>query len=244
MFTNFVEWRKRENVDSIIVDYLFEERQAVQQVYPHGYHGVDKLGRPVYIERFGLLNVPKLFELTTEERMVKHYMQEYEVLMKLRYPSCSRAAGKRIEQGLTIIDLTGGGISTFNSQTKALFQLAAKVGGDYYPEIMGNLFVTNTPMVFSGIWAVCKGFLDEKTRNKIKLCGGDFKKKLLDFLDNEQIPDFLGGKCKCEHHPEGCISSNIGPWNDYEIQADGTIAPKGSATVTEVAKVEEEKKEE
>ena len=97
MFTNFVEWRKRENVDSMITDFAFSERADVQKVYPHGYHGVDKLGRPVYIERFGLLDVPKLFALTTEERMVKHYIQEYEILMKLRFPSCSKFAGKRVE---------------------------------------------------------------------------------------------------------------------------------------------------
>ena len=53
------------------------------------------------------------------------------------------------------------------------------MGGDCYPEIMGNLFVTNAPMVFSGIWAVCKGFLDEKTRKKIKIIGSDYKKTLL-----------------------------------------------------------------
>ena len=48
-------------MDTIIDTYDFHERAAVQEVYPHGYHGVDKLGRPVYIERFGLLNVPGLF---------------------------------------------------------------------------------------------------------------------------------------------------------------------------------------
>jgi len=39
---------------------------------------------------------------------------------------------------------------------------------------MGNLFVVNAPMLFSGIWAVVKGFLDEKTRGKIKIIGSNF----------------------------------------------------------------------
>jgi len=34
---------------------------------------------------------------------------------------------------------------------------------------MGNLFVVDAPYLFSGIWAVVKGFLDERTRNKIKI---------------------------------------------------------------------------
>ena len=39
---------------------------------------------------------------------------------------------------------------------------------------MGNMFIVNAPMLFSGIWAVVKGFLDEKTRNKIKILGANF----------------------------------------------------------------------
>lgn len=76
--------------------------------YPHGYHKIDKKGRPIYIERQGMLNVDKVFEITTEERLVKHYIHSYETLLKLRFPSCSAVAGQRIEQGLTVLDLHGG----------------------------------------------------------------------------------------------------------------------------------------
>ena len=74
MYQNFINWRAEQGVDEIIETYKYTERAAVQQVYPHGYHGVDKLGRPVYYERFGLLDVPRLFEVTTEERIVRHYI--------------------------------------------------------------------------------------------------------------------------------------------------------------------------
>jgi len=50
----------------------------------------------VYIERFGLLDVPALFALTTEERMIRHYVQEYEIMMKLRFPACSAVKGEKI----------------------------------------------------------------------------------------------------------------------------------------------------
>ena len=46
--------------------------------------------------------------------MIKHYIQEYEVLMKLRFPACSEVAGKRVERGLTILDMTHGSIGTAN----------------------------------------------------------------------------------------------------------------------------------
>jgi len=185
MFTNYINWRKEQDVDEILDTFDFTEMDAVREVYPHGYHGVDKHGRPVYIERLGVLNVTRLFEISTPERMVRHYMQSYEVLMKLRFPACSAVAGKRIEQGLTILDMTGGGVSTVNKQVLGLVKLASKVGSDYYPEIMGNTFIVNAPMLFSGVWSVVKSFIDEKTRNKIKIIGGSFKTTLLEYMPDE-----------------------------------------------------------
>ena len=125
MFTNFVTRRKVNKIDTINTEFKFDELGTVKQIYPHGYHGIDKQGRPVYIERFGVLNVPKLFENTTEERMMRHYTLEYEVLMKLRFPACSEAAGKKILQGLTLFDMTGGSITTANSHTYGLFKIAS-----------------------------------------------------------------------------------------------------------------------
>ena len=48
-------------MEDIIETYNFEERAAVIEVYPHGYHKIDKLGRPIYIERFGLMDIDKLW---------------------------------------------------------------------------------------------------------------------------------------------------------------------------------------
>jgi len=53
---------------------------------------------------------------------------------------------------------------------------------------------------------------------------------LLEFIDAENLPDFLGGKSKVPIH------ANVGPWNDYEMVAPKGIKKKGAA--------EEEKKEE
>ncbi len=147
---------------------------AIQDVYPHNYHKIDKKGRPIYIERQGMLQIDEVFKLTTEERLLKHYIQSYEVLMKLRFPACSAVAGTRIEQGLTVLDLHGGSMKILSKKVYALIQLASKIGQDYYPEIMGQCFIINAPMLFTGVWSVVKGFLDEKTRKKITIKGSGF----------------------------------------------------------------------
>ena len=89
-----------------------------------------------------------------------------------------------------------------------LVKLASQVGSDYYPEIMGNLFVVNAPFLFAGVWSIVKSFLDERTRAKIKIIGGGFKSTLLEFVDADSLPKFLGGNCECEG-PGGCTSSNL-----------------------------------
>ena len=61
-------------------------------------------------------------------------------------------------------------------------------------------------------------------------------------MDIKDIPEFLGGQCKCEHIPGGCINSNKGPWNDYEIFGNG-IRRKGAAAEEE-CKTEEVKEPE
>lgn len=67
------------------------------KVYPHNYHKTDKLGRPIYIDRNGQLKIDELFKLSSEDRLVKHYIQSYELLVKLRFPACSAVSGKKVE---------------------------------------------------------------------------------------------------------------------------------------------------
>ena len=60
------------------------------------------------------------------------------------------------------------------------------------------MFIINAPMLFTGIWAMVKGWIDEKTRQKIKILGSSFKKELFEVCDPESIPKFIaGGKCDC-----------------------------------------------
>ncbi|XP_025803622.1 phosphatidylinositol/phosphatidylcholine transfer protein SFH5-like isoform X5 [Panicum hallii] len=62
MFLNMLKWREDCSVDAIANEFKFEEYDAVKRCYPHGFHGVDKFGRPLYIERIGLVDLSKLMQ--------------------------------------------------------------------------------------------------------------------------------------------------------------------------------------
>ena len=79
---------------------------------------------------------------------------------------------------------------------------------------MGKLVICHAPMVFTGIYSLVKGWIDEKTRKKISLVG-DPKKVFTEFVDMDQLPPFLGGTSEKE------FKDDWGPWKEYEL-VDGS----------------------
>lgn len=92
--------------------------------------------RPIYIERLGAVHIDELFKRTTKERIVRYYVREYEKLRLVIHPSCSIAAGRKIETNLNILDMTGGSSSLLTPKTYQFVKIAVSICQDYYPEMM------------------------------------------------------------------------------------------------------------
>jgi hypothetical protein len=94
-------------VDTVLDDFDFKEREQYLSVYPQGYYNVDKQGRPVTIQHLGQVNPKRINQITTEDRMVRYHIQEYERFLKKIAPVCSRVAGRHIDQTMAILDVKG-----------------------------------------------------------------------------------------------------------------------------------------
>ena len=211
-------WREEFGVDTILE--VHKSMLNLTRPYPRQIHKTDKLGRPIGITRISLID----FDLVEgkEEEFLRDLVQEHERTRTTRLDSCTRAQGKLVYQFLNILDLNG---ATFSSLSKG-YQLTASVNNivqKHFPDAMGKMFIINTPWIFYQIWSVAKKLLlEERIIEKIQVLGHDYKAELLKVIDEKNLPNYLGGSCKCK---DGCENVyDIGPWTpaSYESQSDNS----------------------
>ena len=211
MYQNTYNFRQEIGADRLCIDFEFPEEEKLMEVYQNNFFGVDKIGRPFYVDRIGTVRVERLLKIVSEESLWKAYSRMYELIMKHKFLACSDLFDRNIHQTVNVFDIGGFSMAIWNRQSMTFLKKALQISLEHYPELLGKLFIINAPFIFTGVWAIVKSWLDEKTRKKIVMVGKDYLKYMLEYVDEDQIPLYLGGTNQAD------FIDDFGPWNDYDL---------------------------
>jgi len=211
MIQKNMEWKQAYGVEDIL-NQPFQEAEAISTLYKVGFFNTTKEGNPVYIDRLGALDVDQLYAVANHDRLMQYHIALYEDMLLNKLPACSRAKGSRVVQIFSILDLEGCSTrSILDSKIRSFLGSIMSTDSDNYPEILYRMFIINAPSIFSMTWNAFSSFLDKNTVAKISILGSRYTNQLLEYIDGDKLPTFLGGSCECRDWPE----VQPGPWQHY-----------------------------
>lgn len=204
----YMAWRKANNVDHVLDNPDFASKEILRTVIPYAYHGDDKEGRPIYIEKTGKIATSALADpvISIPAHQMHAHIYGVEYMQRRMYEN-SLKSGKRVNGICTILDLNGLGFHhrTCMHVLKEMMDFDKK----YYPEYLGKLYVINVPWVGPYLYSAVQMFLDDVTKQRIQIISGDPKEFLTSVIDPDQLPVEYGGNCdgvKCAH---GGVGANF-----------------------------------
>jgi hypothetical protein len=212
MWDAYIKWRKDNAIDNLFdwSDLTFS-RMTMPSFIEEVIICTDKWNRPVVYQCFADLDEKKLLQVT-EHQYLKHTAYKMEVFNHIVLPILSKLYNCRVEQMTLIMDLKGISLGVVsNSKVRSYISKATEIGNIYYPEALAKTFIINSPWYFSAMWAIIKLWLDKSTKKKFSIYGSSYKKQLLEFIDEDQLPVFMGGT------RQGSIHSWVQPWHRWQF---------------------------
>ncbi|XP_055931416.1 SEC14-like protein 2 isoform X1 [Argiope bruennichi] len=192
MLRKHIAWRKEYQVDTILTDY--KPPEVLLKYFPVSLIGCDKEGSPLLYhdmagDEIGILSSAKKIDL------IKYSIYLYENLLELMDEQ-SKKLGKIIMTSVNIYNcenLTFAKVT--NKKSLEMFMLGINVFQDNYPERIKLIIDINTSRYFPILFNFTKLVIAPAVFKKIKIFGREgWQEVLLDIVNADELPAFLGGK--------------------------------------------------
>lgn len=190
MFKNSMSLREKMEADKLIAEYTPPE--VISKFMTGGDVGHDKEGSVLRIEPWGYLDMKGIMYSTKKSDLEKSKLLQCEKHL-VDLEAMSEKLGKPCT-GLTVVfDMDNVGSKHMWKPGLDMYLYLVQVLEDNYPEMMKRLFVINAPTLFPVLYKLVKPLLSEDMKNKIFVLGSDFKDTLMEYIDAEELPAYLGG---------------------------------------------------
>ncbi|XP_076696722.2 SEC14-like protein 5 isoform X1 [Callospermophilus lateralis] len=220
MLCQSLSWRRQHQVDVLL--QTWRPPALLEEFYAGGWHYQDIDGRPLYILRLGQMDTKGLMKAVGEEALLQHVLSVNEEGQK-RCEGNTKQFGRPISSWTCLLDLEGLNMRhLWRPGVKALLRMI-EVVEDNYPETLGRLLIVRAPRVFPVLWTLISPFINENTRQKFLIYSGSNYQGpggLVDYLDKEVIPDFLGGESVCNVPEGGLVPKSLYLTEEEQEQAD------------------------
>jgi len=204
----YLAWRKANKVDDILNDASFPSFATIRTVIPYAYHGDDKDGRPIYIEKSGEIATAALADpaIVPPEHLLHSHIYGVELMQRRMYEN-SLKTGKRVNGITTILDFEGLGFH--HRQCLHVLKTLMDFDNQYYPEYLGKLYIINCPWVGPYLYSAVSVFLSDVIKQRLQIISDNPSEFLLSVIAPDQLPERYGGNCtgaRCNH---GGVGGNM-----------------------------------
>lgn len=205
MILKEMKWREATNPEKIVKEFPSNRYyQTLIDYWPGRVHGVDKAGIPIYCERIAAVDPSSLLSKVPRDVLLMFHifmMEKQDQVLDSKFLEYGCPVGY-----IYVMDVKGLGMKHYNSAGLDILKEITQLDDSYYPEGLRKFFVLNCPRIFSMFWAVAKLWLNQNTIDKFSILKSEFLPDLLNHINCDQLPKYLGGSCAnvCEHLDTNC----------------------------------------
>ena len=164
--------------------------------YPHCQKGYDRQGRLILWEANGCVNIDALQCVVRAEGLIKYHLWTMQSKLLDDFTVAPEdSEGRKVVETLAILDFDGLSMHHFSSKMFSHLKHMIAIDNVCFPEMLGKMVVVNAPSIATTGWRMIKGWLDERTQDKIEILGSgeEQKARLLELIPEQVLPKSMGG---------------------------------------------------
>jgi len=172
MIVDALKWRRSEDIRNLKPTYFPDDLFKISSMF---IYAPDKEGNlTVYFRVRYILRIPEL--VSTVKKFGNYLLYHIDVATQ--------------GNGITgVADFQGTGIQ--NADIDLLFY-SINTLRSYFPAGINHILIVDLPWILRACWSMAKSWVPEKGRKMVEFIQ---RKELTNFIDKENLPDFMGGTC-------------------------------------------------